>query len=128
MDRNEKLERRLRDLEVEYRKLLEGELEEMAGGGYSPYLHDREPKYPVGKLYRRGFSQLTKLEAEIVELSGKLGADIGASAVPIAREFSRRFLAAWEGGWGGWWKGEQTATAKDLLEKLRSLPAVETGG
>ncbi len=123
MSRDDKLNERLQEIEAQYRELLRAELEELVKGGYSRYLHDMEPKYPVGKSYRRSYRKIEKLEEEIVRLSQKLGVGIEESAVEIAREFARKHKGVSDSGrWREWWKGKSTTVSKELLAKLLVLP------
>ncbi|MBI4584507.1 MAG: hypothetical protein HY717_10865 [Planctomycetes bacterium] len=122
MSKSEKLNRRLMELEVEYRALLRKELEKLAVGGYSSYLYDLQSKYPIGKFWRRRYREIERLEEKIVELSRKLGVGLKESAVRIAQEFANQHRAVRESEhWRAWWKGQSQAVAKELLTKLLTI-------
>lgn len=120
--RNEKLHQRLLLLEEEYRLMLRKELKDVASRGHSSYLSDINSEFNTGKIYKKDYSVIEKIEKEIAQLSRKLGVSIKTSAITIAHEFANVMKESK----AVWWQGHSKKVSKELLHKLDIIIGMNT--
>jgi len=116
MSRTDKLYKRLKELEAEYKKKLIIEFQNVAENiRGSMYLDRKRPHSFAGKFWQsKEVSEIERLEKDIIKLREKLGEPIPGELVALVEEYNEKQEVAKDSLRGG-----QEHIAREILNRLK---------